>query len=344
MREEKEMRPDTAADDFRKLAIGAGVFLGSLILLIILLIGCILNSSSGAAGGERAGLMSGTPLDAPDAVTVEDLEAQYEARAPMTIHTQDMFLMDISNYLDSGDFSGLDRYLAEQQALYKTVDGDDMQTMNEWRGMFETYRGDVAKTVNLSAGNAAQAFSSYYHPDVLAAAIAYSPVSVKKDFFIDWSAALLPAEQRGTSIHLSEIHFESASEELAAIKQTSGDRYIDVKAYNLTLHDYEFRLVIVQNEYGFYLPYSLKNTDGFMPNPLTRLDLLPLEEMKDAYVDLDALISVPRLDRVWAAALKEGYPEYFNDGGVYIGGLEAAQSSGTLPVEVPAAPHTAAQE
>lgn len=297
MRVEKEMRPEAAANDFRKLVVGGGVFLGSMILLIILLIGRILSSAAGPIEGRYAGLMSGSALDDPDAVTAEDLEAEYEAREPMSIHTQEMFLIEIANYLDSGDFSGLDRYLAEQQVLYKTVDGDDMQTMNEWRGMFETYRGDVTKTVNLSEENAALAFSSYCHPDVLAAAIAFSPISVKKNAFIDWSAALMPAEQKGTSIHLSEVAFESASDALADINQSAGGRYIDVKAYSLILYGYEFRLVIVQNEYGFYLPYSLVNTDGFMPDPLTRLELLPLEEMKDTYVDLDALISVPRLGR-----------------------------------------------
>lgn len=336
MRDEREMRPDAAVGDFKKLAVGAGIFLGSLILLIILLIGCILSSNTGPGEGKYAGLMSRTALDAPYTMTAEDLEEQYGARKPMTIQTQDMLLMDISNYLDRGDFSGLDRYLAEQQTLYKTVDGDDMQTMNEWRGMFETYRGDVTKTINLSQENAAQTFASYYHPDVLAAAIAYSPISVKKAAFIDWSAALMPAEQKGTGIHLSEATLENASKELSIINQSSSERFIDVKVYSLTLYGYEFRLIIVQNEYGFYLPYSLINTDGFLPDPLTRLDLLPLEEMKDAYVDLDALISVPRLDEEWVAGLKASHPEYFDASGAYTGGLEALQPASTLPEPVSA--------
>jgi len=302
--------------EIRRVITFAGILLVAMVALIICLIAVFLDTDPGTTKSPLSDLQSEHLVSDPDPVRKEDLDAAYEAKTPMTMATQETIKVSMLSYLSRGDFSGLDTYIVEQQAAYKVPTGDDMQEMEDWRTNFELIRGDIAKTQNLTPENAAQTFTSYYYPEILAAALCYSPISVKRNAYVDWSAAILPAETQ--PINLSPVEFESPVEELREINSTANEQYMDICAYDVTLFGYRFRITLVQNIYGFFVPYSMRNTDGFMRNATTRADIDEIEGYLSMFVDLDGSIVVPRIDQSWVEEEKVTHPERFDENGVYI--------------------------
>ena len=107
--------------------------------------------------------------------------------------TPEMLEVTSLKFLSKGDFTGLDAFLAEQMALYKNLEDDEGQGMEDWRDRFDLLRSDVAKAINIRKdGNPGKTFTEFTEPKILAAAVAWSPVSVKSDAFVDWSSLILP--------------------------------------------------------------------------------------------------------------------------------------------------------
>lgn len=283
-------------NDMQKLAIFAIGFVFLLLLIVALLMSSIYKESNNTekADGQLGGLLSDTPLSDPDPVTKEDLEKEYQSRDEMTSYTQEMLESSILTYLSRGDFSGLDSLLAEQETQYKNAEGDDAQAIEDWQARFAMYRADIASTKNLTKDNAKTVFQTYMCPDVLAAAIAYSPASVKLDAFIDYSAAILPAVPANQSdfVNLEPVDLEDAGTMMQAINQYTSVNYIDLVAYDMTLYGYRCRLIMLSDEFGYYRPYTLQDIDGRCEEGFkTKTDLLEMMRYLDPYHTLDDVYS-----------------------------------------------------
>lgn len=291
---------NTNDSGYKRIVLYASLSLASLVIAIVLLISGWFSESEPAGTGKMGGLMSSHLATDPAPITAEDLQDAYEMREPMSPKTQETIKSSMLQYLSRGDFSGLDRFLAAQQQTYRVAEGDDMQEMENWKIQFDVLRNDLAKTVNLTEDNAAQAFSSFYTPEILVAALCYSPISVKLNAFVDWSSILMPAEKAdGTrSIKLTPVDIDNPSERLSQLNEMGVDRYIDLLTYHVDVLGYAFDITIVQNEHGFYIPYSMLSTDGLMQNGWTKATVLDLAAHLGSYVNIDSAIYVPRREEL----------------------------------------------
>ena len=302
----------------------AGLFAAGMIALIMIFAAIFVSADfskdqSGNAG-HLGGLMNSERMTDPDEVTKEDLEKEYESHEEMTAATQEMLTSVISQYLNQGEFSALDSYLSQQAQIYKNAEGDSAQSMEDWSSLLELYRSDLTVTMNLTVDNAAAVFQNYANPEILAAAIAYSPISVKEDAFVDWSAILLPAVQSdgSTSINLSKVDLDSPAELLAEINQNTSDIYTDIVAYDMTMFGYQFRFYALGNENGYYRPYTLKNTDGHGIDLPTREKVKDIEQHLDIYTKIDDAVSVSPFDESECEQMQTAHPEWFTADGKYI--------------------------
>ena len=324
--------------DMQKLSIFAAGFVVLLLLIVALLMSSITRETENAdkTGGQLGGLLNGDALFDPDPVTKEDLEEEYQSRTEMTPQTQAMLEGSVLTYLSRGDFSGLDELLAEQEALYRNAEGDDAQAMEDWQARFAMYRSDIVATQNLTEDNAKIVFQQYTCPEVLAAAIAYSPASVKMDAFLDYSSAILPAvpDNQKDAVSLEPVTLENAGEMMQSINEYTAVKYIDLVAYDMTLYGYRCRRMILGDEYGYYRPYTLQNIDGHCLDGFkTKADLLEMKQYLDLYNTLDDVYSSisPFNQSEYDQFVKE-HPDWFAEDGSYIGAPEEA-SAGTASSE-----------
>lgn len=326
-------------DALRHLTIMAGIFCAVLIIVGIIAISLMFGNqnSSGSShkSGALGGLLNGELMTDPDAVTKEDLEAAYQSREEMTLATQEMVDTSTLQYLSRGDFEGLDRFLAEQEKMFKNAQGDEAQAIEDWQAKFSMLRSDLAATINLTAENAQQSFSSFMNPAILAAAIAYSPISVKTEAFLDWSAIMLPAvpAASSTQVNLTLAELEGPYAQLEAINKNTAAKYISIVAYDMTLFGYRCRMIALCDEYGYYRPYTLQNIDGHLVDPMTKTKVREIENALDPHYKLDDVISVTPFDQETFDALKEAHPEWFDADGKYVGAPNMATPTESIPPE-----------
>lgn len=276
------------------------VSISCLVLLTLVLagatmVGHIMDTSPAATeSGTRAGLRNDSELMAPEAVTKEDLQAQNELKAEMSYATQDMLEASIMQYLSRGDFSGLDSFIASQDAIYKNGQGDAAQALENWQSQFDMIRADLATIANLTPENASTSFTQFNYPEILAAAIVYSPISVKQDAFIDRSAVMFPAvsSDEANSVSLKPLALENASALLAEINHNTNGKYTDIVAFEMNLFGYRCQLVALGTEYYYYCPYTLQEVDGKLVSPITRKEILEYQKYLDPYSTIDDVVFI----------------------------------------------------
>jgi len=247
------------------------------------------SSTQGGLGG----LQNPNHLSDPDPVTSQDIEDEYQARPAMDPKVPDILEDSIQRYLNCGDFAGLDTFLVEQMTQYKNQDGDEGQGMEDWREKFELLRSDVAKAVNIRLDERPETtFTQFASPDILAAAIAWSPVSAKLDAFADWSSLILPEPRSGGDIQLRAAEMDKEPNEvLAEIKESSAKQYSDLAVYDMVIDGHNIRLFIVGDQFGYYSPWSVQDLDGEInPDIWTKGAIQELKKSFDPWTDLDAVL------------------------------------------------------
>ncbi len=322
-------------DTSKKLVfMGVGLFAaiavaGALCLVLML--------SGNSKPSENVGLKNPELMGAPDAITSKDLEEEYQSREQITLEMQETIDETVLRLASYGNFSELDSFLAKKQATFKNAEGDENQAVEDWRGKFELLRADIATTVNMSEANAPISWVSYTTPAILAAAIAYSPISLKADAFIDWSSvmfpAVSPADASGVNLQAAEI--ENPSEMLADINKNSEEQFYGLSAYDMTLFGYRCRLYAVADIYGYYRPYSLVGIDGHLIDPPTRQTVQEIKRALTPHMTLDDVISVTPFNQEEHDALVAQHPEWFDENGAYIQGDAVGEHTRTeaTPVE-----------
>jgi len=284
-----------SAKDVRKLIIFGVLVLLSMIALAVLL-AAALNNERGKApaySGGAFGLFNVGHIMAPDLMTKADLESAYASREEITLPLQNTFETVIAEHLSAGQFQELDSFLSKQQAQYRNADGDAGQELRDWRSIFASLRSDLTNTLNLNqSDNPVQILQAYQNPDVLAAAIAYAPASLKMYAFEDRSASILPPADR--DIQLKAGSSKPPLVTIADVNKGSPTfTYIDLRTYDMELYGVAFQLVIVGDTNGLYRPYTLKSIDDtYASTGFTRAELEDLKGSLGPYTTIDDVYHV----------------------------------------------------
>lgn len=267
------------------------------ILSVVLVLAIQINLFSGGNNPDTKpdsildGLQSPNHLTNPDRITAQDIEDEYQSRPEMDYSVPDMLETSTRQFLSKGDFTGLDAFLAEQMSQYKNMEGDEGQSMEDWRDKFEMLRSDTVKAINIRKDSQPEVtFTQFSSPEILAAAVAWSPVSVKLDIFGDWSSLILPVP-KDQDIFLRVYDLENPNKVLEEINDAASDRYYDFAAYDMTISGYNLRLYIVGDQYGYYRPWSLFDQEGKINQEMwTKSSIMEVKNELDPWSNLDSVL------------------------------------------------------
>ena len=327
--------------DSQKIVYAGVIFFAMFVILVFI---CIFVLFSGLESDAKpVGLKNHEQLDAPPAITAEDLEEEYQSRPEITPEMQGTIDQTVLKLSSLGSFSELDKYLAEQESAYKNAEGDESQGVEDWLSKSAMLRADIATTVSLNERNAAISWISYTSPEILAAAIAYSPISLKVDAFMDYSSAMFPAvsPEDASAVNLRPAEIEDPAGMLAEINNGSSEKFYGLSAYDMTLFGYRCRFYAIGDEAGYYRPYSLVGIDGHLVEPVTKQTVLDIQRALDPYTSLDDVISVSPFNREEYDAMMDQHPDWFDENGTFIVDRDAVKDGAptpatpTAPVETP---------
>ncbi|WP_289026661.1 hypothetical protein [uncultured Flavonifractor sp.] len=322
---------------FIAIAVIAGVLSAALILLAILSFfrgnGTAEVIDDGGIGTEEQddgffGLRNPGHLADLDPTTAEDLQDEFEARPPVTEADEDSFGRSIAGYLSRGDFAGLDGYLREQEATYRGPADSAAETMDDWSVKFPMLRSDVQNAMNLIAKKVedpAQHFRTFSDPAVLAAALVWSPLTMKVDAFLDYSALILPPPDAGTDTGMEEHVYERPQDVLAGVSEMTGAQYLDVKAYDMTVTGHLVRVVVVMDQSGYWKPWTVQDLGGTLDAQVWNKSTLEDAQADMHYEnDIDGVFFLSPPDE---PVDKEVHPDWFAQDGVYVGPAEPPAES-----------------
>ena len=333
---DQDSKVNNRADINKTIVIGAaaiGVMVVVFVFAIMLVLFFGIQKAEGP-GGKFGGLQNPNKLTDPLPVSSQDIEDEYQSRPSMDPAAPEMLEVTSLKFLSKGDFTGLDAFLAEQMALYKNLEGDEGQGMEDWRDKFDLLRSDVAKAINIRKDdNPGKTFAEFTEPNILAAAVAWSPVSVKCDAFVDWSSLILP-KPVSDDIKLRVADLKSPNEMLAQINETSFTRYYDLAAYDMTISGYDVRLIIVGDQFGYYRPWMLQDLDNQLNRDIwTKSAIQEVKNALDPWTSLDSVLSLPQRSEesiAEAKTMRTEHPEWFDQDGLYVG---PSNEGTTLPAE-----------
>lgn len=343
---EEKPKAGTEEAKFKRTIIGLCVGVGVLVVTLILAValfymrqdhmeiiddGGIHSSSEDDGGG-----IFGNPgkLTDVDPITPEQLEEEYANRPNTTPSDGANFERTMTNFLTVGDFEGLAAYLTEQGNTYGAPADEYAESMEEDYGaLIPMWRSDVQAALNIvnkSVDDYGAYFQNFSNPEILAATVAYAPLSTKLNAFKDYSALILPAAEKGENINLVEYEYgKKSSEMLSKVCKMSGETYMNVKSYDMEIKGHPVRVTVVMNSMGYYDPWSVQDLGGGL-NP----EIWNKTNIDSSGADINYRFSV---DDVYFLSppselpSKEEHPDWFDEFGVYIGPIGGENATAELP-------------
>lgn len=318
--------------EFKRQIIAISIIAGVLIISII--IGAIVVVSRGnmslLPGGSGSGSQEDTgflglknpgKLTDIEPTTKEDLQEEFQSRPSITENDMANIERRIEGYLNEGSFAELDSYLKEQESYYKGPSGEEAESMEDPTSKFPMMRSDTQIAINMinkSINDPAPQFQVFSSPDILAATVAWVPITMKIDAFLDWSSLVLPPPDAGWSIQMTEYEYEKPNEKLAEIAELTGTQYLDVKSYDMVITGHSVRVTVVMGPTGYWQPFSVQDIGGTLnSNSWTKSFLKNELEPRIHYrSDLDEVCFLSPPDDM---PDKDAHPEWFDEDGVYIG-------------------------
>ena len=285
------------------------------------------------------GLQNPNKLTDIKTTTAEDMQAEYESRPAVTENNVATFERAIENYLSCGDFESLDSYLRDQSEIYKGPEGEEAEYVEDWGTKFPMLRSDTQNAMNLVnkvVEPSASRYTIFSSPDILAAAVAWSPITMKINAFLDYSALILPPPSKGDNLDMVEYNYSSnrASEMMLEISSETGETITGIAAYDMTVSGYRIRVILVAGSTGHWRPWSVMDLSGTLPHEnWTKTFLKNNIEPSISYrTTLDDVCYLSPSD---TQVDKDAHPEWFDEDGVYIGPEVKVQTSEseTLPIE-----------
>lgn len=359
---EEKPKAGTEEAKFKRTIIGLCVGVGVLVVALILAAALFYMRQDHMEIIDDGGIHSssvddgrglfGNPgkLTDVDPITPEQLEEEYANRPNTTPSDGANFERTMTNFLTVGDFEGLAAYLTEQGNIYGTPADEYAESMDDYGALIPMWRSDVQAAMNI-VGKKVDDYGAYFqnfsNPEILAATVAYAPLSTKVNAFKDYSALILPSADKGENINLAEYEYgKKSSEMLSKICDMSGEIYMNVKSYDMEIKGHPVRVTVVMNAMGYYDPWAVQDLGGGL-NP----EIWNKTNLNDSGADINYRFSI---DDVYFLSppselpSKEEHPDWFDEFGVYIGpigGENAAvepPTAETPTVETPTGEETAA--
>lgn len=275
-------------------------------------------------------------LTDPSPLTSQQVADEYQSRPEAKPATMEMIDTAVSTYANRGDLAGLDQFLAEQQTVYKNMEGDEGQSMESWSSKVELLRADLAKAMNITKDEQPKVtWTQFTNPEILAAALAYSPISAKIDAFEDASALILPAEKSGTTINIKKVEPENPEKMLKQVNDSSFVGFCDVVLYDMKLHNYDCRVVLACDNHGYFRPWTISSLDGLLGTEWTRKELQNAQQYLDLWITLDDIMYLSDKNEAEVEKMKEEHPDWFDASGRFIAGLSKPSPTPTAPTITP---------
>lgn len=261
------------------------------LVLSILLLAAIIVSISDSNTGSEIGLFRPDETAVPSEETDQGRQQEYDQRTELPKSIEKSLTNTVIHYLSAGDFDGLDAKLALMAVQYKETEDDAIAIMDEIDG----YRADIAYTKSIfNLDNKPIKNWQFKNSELLAAAIAYTPISLKYQAFISYESAVMAPALDNISLCQAEKKPDELREILNNINMTrsQGHEYQMAAVYTMRLFGYECEFIAVSDIISMsWQPYSLTvlNDHHFPINVSLCYDLLDASPT----TNLDAVLAFP---------------------------------------------------
>ena len=170
----------------------------------------------------------------------------------------------VSTLLSEAEFTELDSLLYRMQTSFVDDDTGEEQYAESMDEQISNLRSDLALIKAIGeAGADSTLLRQFKSPDVLAAAVVYSPASLKLDAFLNQDAAVLPGIPQGDR-HLTALHEVDMDESQRVgllnelnTRRSAGNGFNDVRVFIFHAFLRECQLVLVRQQSLLYSPYTM---------------------------------------------------------------------------------------
>ena len=285
-------------------------------LLIVLALSVVLSMQlwSESTGGVEAkslfGLLNVTANNAPVAITAKNREEEYQSRLPLTNDIVGNFESRVLRFLSSGNFAELDDWLLRLETTYQEAGEESGQDLS-YMSLIQNIRSDIAIIQSFSRlsdkSGAAILLTKFQTPEVLAAAIIYTPLSIKLDSIINQDSLILPAvyaqDAHLTCLKRIELRPEEYIPRIEDINRhrTLGSEVIGLVLFEFQVYGDKYRLEIVAQKDYTYAPYRMFRVEEVAepdePVTVSYLKRFRTEYAKSDWFDLDSFyVALPHTD------------------------------------------------
>ncbi len=285
-------------------------------LLIVLALSVVLSMQlwSESTGGVEAkslfGLLNVTANNAPVAITAKNREEEYQSRLPLTNDIVGNFESRVLRFLSSGNFAELDDWLLRLETTYQEAGEESGQDLS-YMSLIQNIRSDIAIIQSFSRlsdkSGAAILLTKFQTPEVLAAAIIYTPLSIKLDSIINQDSLILPAvyaqDAHLTCLKRIELRPEEYIPRIEDINRhrTLGSEVIGLVLFEFQVYGDKYRLEIVAQKDYTYAPYRMFRVEEVAepdePVTVSYLKRFRTEYAKSDWFDLDSFyVVLPHTD------------------------------------------------
>lgn len=285
-------------------------------LLIVLVLSVVLSMQlwSESTGGVEAkslfGLLNVTANNAPVAITAKNREEEYQSRLPLTNDIVGNFESRVLRFLSSGNFAELDDWLLRLETTYQEAGEESGQDLS-YMSLIQNIRSDIAIIQSFSRlsdkSGAAILLTKFQMPEVLAAAIIYTPLSIKLDSIINQDSLILPAvyaqDAHLTCLKRIELCPEEYIPRIEDINRhrTLGNEVIGLVLFEFQAYGDKYRLEIVAQKDYTYAPYRMFRVEEVAepdePVTVSYLKRFRTEYAKSDWFDLDSFyVALPHTD------------------------------------------------
>ena len=285
-------------------------------LLIVLVLSVVLSMQlwSESTGGVEAkslfGLLNVTANNAPVAITAKNREEEYQSRLPLTNDIVGNFESRVLRFLSSGNFAELDDWLLRLETTYQEAGEESGQDLS-YMSLIQNIRSDIAIIQSFSRlsdkSGAAILLTKFQMPEVLAAAIIYTPLSIKLDSIINQDSLILPAvyaqDAHLTCLKRIELRPEEYIPRIEDINRhrTLGNEVIGLVLFEFQAYGDKYRLEIVAQKDYTYAPYRMFRVEEVAepdePVTVSYLKRFRTEYAKSDWFDLDSFyVELPHTD------------------------------------------------
>lgn len=285
-------------------------------LLIVLVLSVVLSMQlwSESTGGVEAkslfGLLNVTANNAPVAITAKNREEEYQSRLPLTNDIVGNFESRVLRFLSSGNFAELDDWLLRLETTYQEAGEESGQDLS-YMSLIQNIRSDIAIIQSFSRlsdkSGAAILLTKFQMPEVLAAAIIYTPLSIKLDSIINQDSLILPAvyaqDAHLTCLKRIELRPEEYIPRIEDINRhrTLGNEVIGLVLFEFQAYGDKYRLEIVAQKDYTYAPYRMFRVEDVAepdePVTVSYLKRFRTEYAKSDWFELDSFyVALPHTD------------------------------------------------